>query len=201
MKRWGMVVDLKRCIGCQTCTLACKVKNGTPPGIFFRRVMEKMTGSYPKVKRTYLPMQCMHCEDPPCVKNCPSGVFYKRPDGPVLIDSSKCYGARVCRMVCPYNAISFIEEIKHYYPDGMTETEKHWYQHHEVGTVGKCDFCIDRVDQGLPPACVQACPTDALTFGDLNDEADDVCVLMRERQTAFQIHSELGTNPSIYYLR
>ena len=200
MKRWGMVIDLRRCIGCNTCTLACKIQNGTPPGIFYRKVMEKVSGKYPAVRRTYLPVQCMHCEDPPCVAACPSGVFSKREDGIVLIDSDKCYGARACRMACPYNAITFLEEIKSYFPDGMTATEEIWYSNHRAGTAEKCDFCADRVDEGLDPACVQACPTDAMVFGDLNDPHSEVSTLIKSRAGS-QLHSELGTNPSIYYIR
>ena len=200
MKRWGMVIDLKRCIGCNSCTLACKVENGTPPGIFYRRVLEKTTGKYPSVRRTYLPVQCMHCEDPPCVGACPSGVFKKREDGIVLVDSSKCYGARACRIACPYNAISFLEEIKTYYPDGITRTESMWYENHMEGTAEKCNFCAERLDQGLMPACVLACPAEVMKFGDLNDPRSDVSQLIKARD-GFQLQPELGTNPSVYYVK
>ena len=200
MKRWGMVIDLKRCIGCNSCTAACTNNKGTPPGIFYRRVLEKMSGKYPAVRRDYLPMQCMHCEEPPCVSACPSGAFAKREDGIVQIDRDKCYGARACRVACPYNAIAFLEKIKPYFPDGITATEKLWHESHLEGTACKCDFCADRVDEGLKPACVQACPTDALVFGDINDPHDDLSALIKAR-SGKQLHGELGTNPSVYYVR
>ncbi|MBN2468053.1 MAG: 4Fe-4S dicluster domain-containing protein [Deltaproteobacteria bacterium] len=194
-----MVIDLKRCIGCQSCTMACKTQNGTPPGIFYRKVLEQISGQYPAVRRVYLPTQCMHCENPPCVESCPAGVFSKRADGIVLLDSDKCYGARVCRIACPYNAISFLEKMPTYFPDTVTPIEAIWYENHTVGTAGKCDFCADRLDQGLKPACVQTCPTDAIKFGDLNDHQSEVSRLIKERK-GYQLHSEWGTNPSVYYL-
>jgi Fe-S-cluster-containing dehydrogenase component len=200
MKRWGMVIDLKRCIGCNSCTLACKIQNGTPPGIFYRRVLEKTSGKYPAFRRTYLPVQCMHCEDPPCVAACPSGVFSKREDGIVIADTNKCYGAKACRMACPYHAITFLEEIRDYFPDGRTDTEKVWYENHRAGTANKCNFCADRVDEGLEPACVQACPTATMIFGDLNDPHSEASMLIRARD-GVKLHSELGTNPAVYYVK
>ncbi|MDR2862126.1 MAG: 4Fe-4S dicluster domain-containing protein [Syntrophobacterales bacterium] len=199
MIRWGMTIDLKRCIGCQSCSMACKMKNGTPPGIFYRKVMEKVTGKYPTVRRSYIPISCMHCSDPPCARNCPTGVFYKREDGIVMYDSSKCYGAKVCRMACPYDAISFIDKVESYYPGGFTPIEKIWDNQSREGTAGKCDFCADRIAEGLKPSCVKTCPTDALKFGDLNDVNSEVSRLILTRD-GYQLHADLGTNPSVYYL-
>ena len=99
-----------------------------------------------------------------------------------------------------HNAISFLYKIPTYYPDKVTSIEEIWYQKHTVGTAVKCDFCADRVDEGLKPACVQACPTEALKFGDLNDSRSEVSQLIKERG-GYQLHPELGTNPSVYYVK
>jgi molybdopterin-containing oxidoreductase family iron-sulfur binding subunit len=116
-----------------------------------------------------------------------------------MYDNSKCYGARVCRMVCPYEAISFIEKVEPYFPQGFTPIEKYWDNASKEGTAAKCDFCIDRVTSGLKPACVKTCPTEALKFGDLNDPGSEVSKLILDRG-GYQMHAELGTNPSVYYL-
>jgi len=179
--------------------MACKTHNGTPPGVFFRRVLEKISGKFPEIKRTYVPTQCMQCEDPPCVKCCPAGAFSKREGGIVLVDNDKCYGARVCRVACPYDAISFLEDIPTYYPDQMTLAEQLWHKNYQRGTVAKCTFCNDRLQDGLLPACVQTCPTDALKFGDLNDPKSAVSKLIKTRR-GYQLHPEYGTNSSVYYL-
>ncbi|MCL4555174.1 MAG: 4Fe-4S dicluster domain-containing protein [Actinobacteria bacterium] len=199
MTKWGMTIDLKRCIGCQSCTMACKTHNGTPAGIFFRRVVEKEFGTYPNVRRTYTPVNCMHCDDAPCVANCPAGVFSKRDDGIVEYDAGKCYGARVCRMVCPYNAVSFIEKIEPYDGEAFIPPEKYWYEKYEAGTAVKCTFCADRLADGLKPACVKTCPTEAMAFGDLEDPESDVSRLIRKRGGQ-PLHPELGTKPNVYYL-
>ena len=102
-------------------------------------------------------------------------------------------------MVCPYNAISFLEDIPTYYPDRITPTEEIWYEDHQKGTVGKCTFCVERVEEGMEPACVQTCPTDALQFGDLNDPKSEIAKLIKARG-GYQLHAEYGTNPSVYYL-
>jgi phenylacetyl-CoA:acceptor oxidoreductase 27-kDa subunit len=100
MTRWGMVVDLSRCVGCQTCTIVCKLDNGTPPNIYWRLVRDVEVGRYPNVKRFFLPLQCMHCAEPPCLI-CPTTATQKRKDG---IDYSKCIGCGYCILACPYDA-------------------------------------------------------------------------------------------------
>jgi molybdopterin-containing oxidoreductase family iron-sulfur binding subunit len=198
--RWGMAIDLKRCTGCQSCTMACKAENGTPPGVFWMRVLEKEEGTYPLAYTVYFPIRCNHCSEPPCVPVCPTGASYVRQkDNLVLVDQNKCIGCHACVVACPYQVRWVPKNAKGYYGDQTTPYEAVSYQKWQVGTAQKCTFCVHRIDQGLDPACVQTCPTKALTFGDLNDPQSDLAKLVRARPQ-FQPRAELGTEPSLYYL-
>lgn len=198
--RWGMTIDLKRCVACQSCTIACKVENGTPPGIFWMRVLEKEEGSYPSARKVFLPLRCNHCSDPPCVPVCPTGASYKRErDNLVLIDQDKCIGCRACIVACPYQVRFLAENTNGYYGEELTPYEAKSYQKWQPRTVQKCTFCVHRLDQGLDPACVQTCPTGALSSGDLNDPDSEISRLLRQR-AHFQPRAECGTDPSLYYL-
>lgn len=196
-----MVLDLKRCFGCNACSVICKQKNSTPPGVFWAKVYATETGKYPNVRREYLPALCMHCADPACVKVCPTGASYKRKDGIVLIDKDKCIGCRYCMTACPYNARYFdFGESQEYFPgQGLTAYEKVKNEGHEKGKVSKCTLCVDRVENGEEPACVQNCPTKARIFGDLDNPNSDAAKLVLAR-SGYQLHPELGTKPSVYYL-
>ena len=197
--RRGMVIDLKRCVGCHACTVACKLENITPPGVFWARVLEKETGKYPLAKRMFVPMLCNHCQYAPCLRACPSGATTQREDGVILVDQNKCIGCKACMEACPYEARFFLEEVSGYYGEELTPFEKIGYGKHQKGTVSKCNFCSERVEKGLQPACVQTCPAVARTFGDLDDPDSDASRLIRER-SSMQLRPELGTNPSVYYL-
>lgn len=202
MPRWGMVLDLSRCVGCYACTVACKVENGTPPGVWYAPVYEKEVGTYPAVKRIFLPTLCNHCKEAPCMKACPTGAIHKREDGIVLVDQEKCCGSRACVAACPYGALSFVEEIRGEFGYELTPFEQALYsKNHHSGTVEKCTFCAHRIDQEIyEPACVQTCPTHCRIFGDLDDPHSEVSSLIRERNGA-QPRPEAGTDPSVYYLR
>ncbi len=200
MPRYGLVVDLKLCLGCSACTLACKVQNGTPSGVFWTHVIQKEIGKWPNANRQYIPVPCMHCQNAPCVEVCPTGASYKRPDGIVAVNYDACMGCRYCETACPYGARTFIDSIKGYYPGkGLTPYEQVAYAKHQVGVVEKCNFCMERVDKGEQPACVQTCPAYARFFGDLNDPKSEVSRLIAERH-GYQLMPELGTNPSVYFL-
>jgi Fe-S-cluster-containing dehydrogenase component len=197
--RYGMVIDLKRCIGCKGCTLACKVQNGTPRGVFWQKVHQKEIGTWPNANRVYLPTACMHCQNPPCVDVCPTGASYKRADGIVAVDYDKCMGCRYCETACPYGARTFIDALRGYFPQGPTAYEQVMYAKHQVGVEEKCNFCMDLVSKGEQPACVATCVAHARFFGNLDDPNSDVAQLIAKRR-GYQLLAELGTNPSVYYL-
>ncbi|MEG2006588.1 MAG: 4Fe-4S dicluster domain-containing protein [Raoultibacter sp.] len=194
---YGMVIDLKKCVGCHACHVSCKAANGTPPGVTRARVVREDKGKYPDVKRTIVPMLCMQCEKPPCVAQCPVGATKKDDDGVVSMDLEKCIGCKACIAACPYEARYFIENNKGYFGDNLNPFETSAYVEARVGAVDKCDFCKGngRLERGEQPACVSACIVGARVFGNLEDLQD----LIKSRN-GFQLLPEKGTNPSVYYL-
>jgi molybdopterin-containing oxidoreductase family iron-sulfur binding subunit len=163
--RWGMLIDTTRCAeGCDACVSACGKEHGLvghdrpqTDATWIRKIglRDKQTG------REYtLPMMCQHCESPPCADVCPTGASFKRADGIVLVDKHICIGCRYCMMACPYKARSFVHEE-------VTKQKTHTPR--GKGTVEACTLCVHRVDQGKQPACAEACPSQAILFGDIND--------------------------------
>jgi len=215
MAKWGMVIDLKKCIGCYSCMIICKQDHFLPPGIFWNRLLVSETGTYPQVKKHIYPVLCNHCKEPPCVKACRSGATFKRTDGIVVIDDDKCVGYRDCEIACPYHQRTFYaDDKKEYFPgQGLTELEligKALYPL-KPGTVVKCIFCQEKIDAGIQkglkpgldreatPGCVNNCPTKARSFGNLDDPDSNVSRLIRKRKGA-PLHPEFGTKPSVYYI-
>ena len=214
--RWGMVIDRKKCIGCYSCMISCKQSHALPPEVFWNRVLISETGIYPTVTKHILPVLCNHCKEAACVKVCPTGATSKREDGIVIVNADQCVGCRYCVIACPYQMRSYYTNgKKEYWPgQGLTELER-------VGReilyplqpriVIKCNFCVERVDEGLKvglrpgvdreatPVCVNACPAKARTFGDLDDPTSNVFKLVRERR-GYQLHPEFGTEPSVSYI-
>ena len=215
--RWGMMINLKMCAGCYSCAIKCKQEHFLPPGISWGRLLvsEDAEGQYPNVKKNTYPVLCNHCKDPACVKVCPTGATNQREDGIVEIDADKCIGCRYCLIACPYQVRSYMEDVdKEYFPgQGQTEWEKAGKKlyPHQNGVVTKCNFCKERVDEGLEkgfqpgedreatPVCVITCPTHARVFGDLDDPDSEISKLIREKQ-AVPLHPEHGTEPSVYYV-
>jgi molybdopterin-containing oxidoreductase family iron-sulfur binding subunit len=200
--KYGMVIDLRRCIGCNACTVACKQQYGNPPGIFYSHVGITEVGKYPNARQVPLPVLCNHCDNPPCVDVCPTGASQKQSNGMVLIDDDKCIGCRYCMVACPYNVRQFIgSEPKGYYPDkgGLTTYETVAYAQHQVGTVEKCSFCATRVAAGQLPACVLTCVGQARFFGDLDDPNSEVSQLI-VKFDAKPLNPEAGTKPNVFYI-
>ncbi|MCY3829448.1 MAG: 4Fe-4S dicluster domain-containing protein, partial [Rhodospirillaceae bacterium] len=187
--RWGMVIDVNRCVGCQTCTIACKHWNDTLPDIQWRRVIDVEQGEYPNVQRQFLVTGCQHCAEPPCVPVCPTGATRQRADGLVTMDYDVCIGCAYCAVACPYQARTIAHEIHGYYDGEITRQEEAVFDEGRIGVAQKCTFCIDRVDSGLEagltpgldpdatPACSAACIASAITFGDYNDPDSNVSQL------------------------
>lgn len=150
-KRYGMLIDLALCVGCNACSVACKQENGVPLGAFNTWVESWDVEKDGQVSRANLPKQCNHCVDAPCVKVCPAEATYRTEDGVVLVDEEKCIGCGACVNACPFEA--------------------RWL---DAGKAGKCTFCYHRTSHGLLPACVGTCITRARYFGDMNDPESDI---------------------------
>ncbi len=211
MTRWAIVADLNRCVGCQTCTAACKHSNATAPGIQWRKVLDVEAGVYPNVRRAFVPVGCMHCEDPPCLDVCPSTATDKREDGIVTIDYDLCIGCAYCAVACPYQARSRNDQVSSAYGKKAMRHEVLREDPGRIGVAQKCTFCVERIDQGLAngmvpgidaaatPACVGSCIADALHFGDVDDPTSNVSKLLDENRH-FRMHEDLGTGPGFFYL-
>lgn len=177
MKRYAMVVDLRRCAGCHACTVSCKSEHLVPIGRFRTRVESIEVGMFPKVKRHFIPMLCNQCEDAPCISSCPTSAIVRRVDGIVIIEDDLCVGSGSCVTACPYDAI---------------------YMDEQTGTADKCDFCADRIDDGREPSCVSSCPTDAFVFGDANDSNDQIHHFLKD-ESFRGLKEELGAKPHVFY--
>lgn len=202
--RYGMAIDLKACIGCHYCSIACKSNNNLPNKMLWNRILtiggesiDSASGTYPNAEMTYLPLNCQHCDNAPCVKACPVGATYQREDGIVMQDVDKCIGCRMCTVACPYSARSFNWEKPQY---GVEHTLGDIdAPAHQANVAEKCTFCANRLARNEVPACMELCLGRARFWGDLDDPESEVSKALQGR-TYMKLLEEKGTKPSIYYL-
>lgn len=192
MVRYGMVIDLRKCVGCGACVAACISENRREQALktleegsrkleeFGLRtyVTQHIIGTYPNVSVVYLHMICQHCTNAPCVHVCPTGASYKTESGIVLVNHEKCIGCEYCVQACPYGA-------------------RFWDPY--IRAIDKCTFCEHRLKEGLLPACVTTCPSNARIFGDLEDPESEVSKIIASKK-AIRFKVEEGTEPNVYYI-
>ena len=203
MTRLGMLIDLKRCVGCDSCTLSCKAEQGTPPGVMFSRVNRVVTEQQEKIRGFFLPVLCNHCESPACLKACPSHAIYKTNDGIVLIDEDKCVGARACVPACPYNQSFYPENDLGYFGKTYTPYEEFHNSKRKKNISMKCNLCKHRLDKGMEPSCVTVCPSECRIFGDLDDPNGKIANYLKTRLPKGEptpLRAEAGTKPKVLYL-
>lgn len=214
---WGYGLDLSRCIGCRRCVYACVKENNQSrvnPQLQWIRVVRLKKGSLinlenaehyynpetvPEPGFMYMPVQCQHCENPPCVRVCPIKATWKELDGIVVVDYNWCIGCRYCIAACPYKGRVFnwgepnipVEELN---------TDVHYLGNRPrmKNVVEKCTFCVQRVRNGRYPACVEACPTGTRKFGNLLDPKSEIRYLI-ENKRVFRLKEDLNTEPKFYY--
>jgi molybdopterin-containing oxidoreductase family iron-sulfur binding subunit len=220
-RRWVMVLDLRKCVGCSACTVVCVVENKLPPGVVYRPVLEEELGTYPNVTRRFVPRPCMQCDNPPCVNVCPVNATFKRPDGIVAVNYNECIGCRYCLTACPYSARTFDSgrfylggtpgtptslvgrpKVESYEKLAAYEYGQSWERKHDdspVGNARKCQFCSHRLNAGMLPACATTCIGRATYFGDASDH-DSLVAQLIALPNVIRLKEEMGTEPKVYYL-
>ncbi len=211
MPRWGMVIDLQKCIGCKSCVVGCREANKVPQNAW-KRVDDCGVSASPERHRMFLHVSCMQCSDPFCLPVCPTKATFRRPDGIICIDYTRCVGCGYCMLACPYDARSRYtteDDFEVYAMSGISGRRN--ARSGRDGVCTKCNFCMDRIDAGIArgrkpgvdadasPVCMISCSAGAIAFGDMEDPGDAAARLVRERKTA-RLQEELGTGPSVYYL-
>jgi phenylacetyl-CoA:acceptor oxidoreductase 27-kDa subunit len=214
--RWGMVINLSKCVRCHGCVAACRIEHFLPLRITWPRLIAFEQETEKGMEMTTVPVRCNQCKEAPCVEVCPAKATVKRPDGIVMVDQNKCVGCRYCVIACPYQNRTFLSKDKDPgyfpgYPKTAFEKKGKKLYPHQTGTTEKCNFCMERIDSGMAkglvpgkdrdatPACVNTCQARAMTFGDLDDPNSEVSKLIKANK-GFQLHKEFNTDPSVYYI-
>jgi Fe-S-cluster-containing dehydrogenase component len=223
-RRWTMVIDTRKCVGCDACTVGCIAENKLPPGVVYRPVVKQELGEYPSLQIRFTPRPCMQCEQPPCVQVCPVKATWRRPDGVTVIDYDKCIGCRYCITACPYHARTFdfgdrwqdeaarggesgddraIQgERAPWVTAASFEYGKRWDSVRGgsgKGITRKCHFCLHRLEVGQLPVCVTTCIGRATYFGDANDP-DSLVSESLQRHQARTLLPHMGTKPRVFYI-
>lgn len=210
-RKWMMVIDTRKCVGCHACTVACIAENKLPPAVVYRPVLKTEFGKYPNLALRFTPRPCMQCDKPPCVPVCPVNATWKRADGIVAIDYDQCIGCGYCVTACPYNART--RDLGEHYTDNTPAVQpyekqpnheygKSWNRENHASPVGnarKCQFCVHRLEKGELPQCVTTCISRANYFGDANDP-DSLVVQKAASSNSMKLLEEKGTKPQVVYL-
>ena len=244
-EKWGMVVDIDRCTGCQACVVACQSENNIPINeeahfkqrrpIQWMRIERYWEGEFPNIKARFIPVMCQHCDNAPCEPVCPVFATYHNPEGLNVQVYNRCIGTRFCANNCPYHA-RFFNFWEPAWPESLKNQLNPDVTVRSRGIMEKCTFCVQRIrrskrderrdgeplqdgDRGLNPACVNACPTDTLVFGDISDvmeaaHADQpmpaepksragklIAKEMQENGRGYSLFEDLGTRPNVIYLK
>ncbi len=178
MTKYAFVIDQRKCIGCHACTVACKAEHDIPIGVYRTWVKYIEKGEFPNSRRYFLVNRCNHCDLAPCVAICPTKALFKRKDGIVDFDSSRCIGCKSCMQACPYDAL-YIDPYSH--------------------TAAKCNYCAHRTEIGLEPACVVVCPEQAIIAGDMHNPNTEIARIIA-REPVRTRKPEQGTGPNVYYV-
>lgn len=176
--KYGFIIDNRKCIGCHACTTACKSEHEVPVGVNRTWVKQVEKGTFPDTRRLFSVMRCNHCTDAPCVTICPTSALEYRDDGIVDFDKDRCIGCKSCMQACPYDALYIDPETK---------------------TAAKCNYCANRIDVGLEPACVNVCPEHAIISGDMDDANSEIAQLLARQATKVR-KPEKGTQPNLFYI-
>ena len=205
MTRYGMAIDTTRCVSCNRCALSCKVEHNLPNGVLWNRAHTSggdffMTPAADSngYSMDFYTLACQHCENPACVDACPTGASVKREDGIVTVDYDECIGCQSCIKACPYENVRTLAASPEYALDFKTGDAA--VPDIVPNTVSKCTFCVERIDRGEKPRCIDLCFVDARIFGDLDDPTSEISNVLASRSYE-QISPEAGTGPSVFFLR